>query len=203
MSSDYSGNVVDHPPGASPQPAQSEGALFVRDSQSGSGLWYVQPTAPSNVPIWFTNGQALGTATDIPMQGDFDGDGKMDLATYNLTTAVWTVTSRPATDRPSSWGPPSRRPTRGACPWSATSTARASASSASSTSSAAGAVDPHHPDQGRPDRVLRAATTGDIPEPGDYDGVGYDQLAVYRPSTGQFLVLQDRRARSRPSPSRA
>ena len=34
------------------------------------------------------------------------------------------------------------------------------------------------------------ATTGDIPVVGDYDGVGYDELAVYRPSTGQFLVLQ-------------
>ena len=31
---------------------------------------------------------------------------------------------------------------------------------------------------------------GDIPDPGNYDGLGYDQLAVYRPSTGQFLVLE-------------
>ena len=31
---------------------------------------------------------------------------------------------------------------------------------------------------------------GDIPAPGNYDGLGYDQIAVYRPSTGQFLVLE-------------
>ena len=31
--------------------------------------------------------------------------------------------------------------------------------------------------------------TGDIPAPGDYDAIGYDEVAVYRPSTGQFLVL--------------
>ena len=37
--------------------------------------------------------------------------------------------------------------------------------------------------------VLRRPA-GDIPEPGDYDGVGNDELAVYRPSTGQFLVLE-------------
>jgi hypothetical protein len=30
--------------------------------------------------------------------------------------------------------------------------------------------------------------TGDSPVPGDYNAAGYDQLAVYRPSTGQFLV---------------
>ena len=74
-----------------PQPAQAEGALFVRDSASGNGLWYVQPTAPSNVPIWFNNGKALGDAASVPLQGDFDGDGKIDLATYNRQTAVWTL----------------------------------------------------------------------------------------------------------------
>jgi hypothetical protein len=30
---------------------------------------------------------------------------------------------------------------------------------------------------------------GDVPAPGDYDGVGQTEPAVYRPSTGQWLVV--------------
>ena len=30
---------------------------------------------------------------------------------------------------------------------------------------------------------------GDLPAPADYDGVGRDEFAVYRPSTGQFFIL--------------
>ena len=40
-------------------------------------------------------------------------------------------------------------------------------------------------------RGIRTVTFGqgdDIPVPGDYDGVGHDELAVYRPSTGQYYV---------------
>ena len=39
-------------------------------------------------------------------------------------------------------------------------------------------------------RTVTFGQTGDIPEPGDYVGLGFDQIAVYRPSTGQFLVLE-------------
>ena len=92
VSSDYSGNWLDYPPGASPAAGPVRGgACSSAIPAAAAACGIVQPTAPSNVPIWFTNGQALGTATDIPMQGDFDGDGKMDLVTYNLTTAIWTV----------------------------------------------------------------------------------------------------------------
>ena len=30
---------------------------------------------------------------------------------------------------------------------------------------------------------------GDVPAPADYDGVGRDEFAIYRPSTGQFFIL--------------
>ena len=44
-------------------------------------------------------------------------------------------------------------------------------------------------------RVVSFGLPGDIPEPGDYEGTGKDQLAVYRPSTGQFIVLERQRNR--------
>jgi hypothetical protein len=36
-------------------------------------------------------------------------------------------------------------------------------------------------------RILQFAV-GDIPAPGDYEGIGEPEVAVYRPSTGQWLV---------------
>ncbi len=34
-----------------------------------------------------------------------------------------------------------------------------------------------------------AFKAGDLPAPADYDGVGRDEFAIYRPSTGQFFIL--------------
>ena len=31
---------------------------------------------------------------------------------------------------------------------------------------------------------------GDVPAPADYDGIGKDEFAIYRPSTGQFFILK-------------
>lgn len=43
----------------------------------------------------------------------------------------------------------------------------------------------------RPDAftVYQWGTAGDLPVPGDYDGDGKTDLAIFRPSTGQWFVL--------------
>ena len=177
-----------------PQPAQAEGALFVRNTTSGNGLWYVQPSSPSNVPIWFNNGQALGTATDIPLQGDFDGDGKIDLATYNQTTAVWTISQSTRGGVSFTFGTPKSATYAGSMPvvgnfngpgaseigiFDIVTTTSGQVGQWTITSLTTGAQKP-----------IQFGLPGDIPAVGDYDSVGHDELAVYRPSTAQFIVYE-------------
>ena len=58
-------------------------------------------------PFWFTSGTAFGPTNVVPFQGDFDGDGKADLAYYNLSTATWSMDdSKRQTRRRSQLGTP-------------------------------------------------------------------------------------------------
>ena len=170
-------------------PAQAEGALFVRDTTSGNGLWYAQPSSPSDVPIWFNNGQVLGTASDIPLQGDFDGDGKIDLATYNQTTAVWTISDSTRDGSTFVFGTPKSATYPGSMPvvgnfngpgaseigvFDIVTTTSGQVGQWTITSLTSGAQKP-----------IQFGLSGDIPVPGDYDGVGHDELAVYRPVQGR------------------
>jgi len=119
----------------------------------------------------------------VPFQGDFDGDGYTDLAYYQLSTATWYLDDSTQGTSSFQLGTPN------------------------SSVPVAGYFDANAPeelgaytvDNGLGVWTIASATSGlrtvtfgqsgDIPVPGDYLGLGYDQIAVYRPSDAEFLVL--------------
>lgn len=68
--------------GAGPQPAP---ILY----RTGTGRWYVADSVGASGPLsdaQFTYG---GDATDLPVTGDFDGDGRRDVGVYRRATGRW------------------------------------------------------------------------------------------------------------------
>ena len=165
----------------------SDPALYSRNTTTNQGSWLVQATTPAGggtpPAIWFSSGTTFGPANVIPFQGDFDGDGKADLAYYEPSNATWYMDDSMQGLSSFVLGTPN------------------------SSIPVVGQFDANAPDEaavytvvngqgvwtiasGITPRTVTFGQPGDIPEPGDYDGVGYDEIAVYRPSTGQFLVLE-------------
>jgi len=96
---------------------------------------------------WWIKGQGAivyGTTNDVPVPGDYNGDGKTDIAVYRRITTSgtqgnWYIINADGTDLPNI-------------------------------------------------TAITAFQSGDIPAPGDYDGLGRTQPAVYRPSTHTLYI---------------
>jgi subtilisin-like proprotein convertase family protein len=150
------------------------------------------------------SGTGTLTSTDpanvVPFQADIDSDGLTDLVYYNLSTATWTIdeSSNYAVQGPVTFtmgtpnasipvvgyfspngGQPNQQPKVGQAEEPAVMTYLNGQDIWTIASSSQGNY-----------VVTMYGQPGDIPVPGDYDGVGYDQVAIYRPSTAQFMVLQ-------------
>jgi hypothetical protein len=52
------------------------------------GTWFILKSS-ANDTDWMWGG--WGAATDVPVPGDYDGDGKTDLAIYRPSTGEWWV----------------------------------------------------------------------------------------------------------------
>ena len=155
-------------------------AVFDRES-NGTGVWYVYGVAPAM-------GTPFGGATvDIPFTGDFDGDGIADLALYRPSTDTWYIKQSSLGFETFTFGEPGSVPAVGNFSGSGKTEAADYAPTTGKwyiADSTSGFV------------VLTMSggnfvpQAGDIPVPGDYtNGInGADQLAVYRPSTGQFFI---------------
>jgi glucose/arabinose dehydrogenase len=159
---------------------------------------YTSPQATPNLDLfrpanadWISLRTSGGTQTrqfgspvgDIPIRGDFDGDGISDLAVYRPSTAQWFILSSTGGGRGISFGQPNvdvplpadfdgdgktdiavYRPPTGE--WFI-------------LQSSAG---PRYRQFGQ--------ALSDMPVPADYDGDHKADLAVYRPSTSTWFILQ-------------
>ncbi len=154
-------------------------AAFSGSLQTASiGVWYIQRFgSPPQTMSW---GQAPPSHRPVP--GDYDGDGKADLAVFEVSTGLWYIKNSSGVGvLPIAWGVRTDilvpadydgdgrtdvavyRPTTGA--WYIRK--------ADGTSTA-----------------VTWGAAGDIPVPADYDGDGSIDIAVFRPSVAGWYIRE-------------
>jgi predicted outer membrane repeat protein len=124
-----------------------------------------------------------GLPTDVPVPGDYDADGKNDIAVYRPSTGQWFIVLSSGGSVGKEWGV---------------------------ASAGDEPVPADYDGDGKTDIAVYRQTTGewfivgstagvmafkwgepslgDIPVPGDYDGDGKANVAIYRPSNGQWFI---------------
>ena len=146
---------------------------------TNNGMWYIKYSTTNTV----MQGQ-WGAKGDIPISGDFDGDGKSDLAIWRPSTGVWWWVSSQSGDSlyyTYQWGVQGDIPIVGDYDGDGKADYaiwRPSTATWYWTYSSTGA--------GWYGKLGLNAQSTDIPVVGDYDGDGKTDFAMYRPSAGRL-----------------
>ena len=153
-----------------------------RSSGPSTGTWYILQLEHGESAAWRSRGAATATS---PVPGDYDGDGKADLAVFRpVDRHVVHPSTRAPASRHSSYSGAAAATCR--CPATTTATARPTSRSSGPRPATWYIVQLEH---GRRDVRSTWGSSGDIPVPGDYDGDGKTDLAVFRPSTGEWYIV--------------
>lgn len=143
-----------------------------------NGTWYVKP-ANGAAPRF----QQWGVPGDIPIAGDFDGDGITDFAVWRPSNGTWYVipSASPAAPQVTQWGLPGDAPVPGDYDgdgrWDPAVYRSSNGTWYVIPSASPGTT-----------QITQWGLPGDVPAPADYDLDGKNDFAVYRPTEGNMYL---------------
>jgi hypothetical protein len=142
-----------------------------------TGAWYVQNQAGA---IW-------GATGDVPVSGDYNGDGRTDYGIYRPSNGAWYVAWAGGGATSAAWGSASDVPVPG--DYNGDGTTDFAIYRPSNGGWYVAFAGGEAAIAGGPTAASASwGTAGDVPVPGDYNGDGRTDFAVYRPSNGAWYV---------------
>ena len=72
--------------------------MTCEDDRRSTGTWFVLASTQGAASL------AWGSSTDVPLPGDYDGDGNVDVAVYRPSTGTWLIFGSSVGSASIAWG---------------------------------------------------------------------------------------------------